>query len=205
MKPVQQNPEPPKEIPKKDFSKLLPVVISIVALIIIAAISFFFMQKNGALTSSLEGKTKEIEGLNTKNNELEKELIYLKNTDLAKELEIVNLKLQESDEELKEIKTNLASREKTLKDLQTSTSSIPKITNILSLMFDLVAGNPGQCFSGSYKSKVDQALNSYGDQNWTSIWNNFIANTDSANCSWSPPDFQKSLNYGLGKIEAAVK
>src|SRR3989344_7509184 len=78
---------------KRDFSKLLSIIISAVALIIIISLSFFFLQKNKGLTSDIEEKTKEVESLISKNNELEKELIFYKTGDLAKELEIVNLKL----------------------------------------------------------------------------------------------------------------
>ena len=204
MDTVQQNPEPP-QTPKKYFSKLLPIFISVLALVIIAVISYLFMQKNKDLTYEIGGKTKEAELLKTKNNELEKELIFLKNTDLAKELEIVNLKLQKSDEELNETKLTVTSTQKGLKDLQTSVSSIPKVTNILSLMYGSVAGNPGQCFSENSKTKVSQALVPYGDKTWTDMWNSFITNTDSSNCSWSPMEFQRSLDYGLNKINDSIQ
>src|SRR3989304_114725 len=48
---------------KRDFSKLLSIIISAVALIIIISLSFFFLQKNKGLTSDIEGKTKEVESL----------------------------------------------------------------------------------------------------------------------------------------------
>src|SRR3972149_8845482 len=117
---------------KRDFSKLLSIIISAVALIIIISLSFFFLQKNKDLTSEIEGKTKEVENLMSKNNELEKELIFYKTGDLAKELEIVNLKLQQSDEKLQATKKTLSKAESDLFNFRAELSKIPKIAYILS-------------------------------------------------------------------------
>ena len=204
MEPVQQNPET-KEAPKRDFSKLLPAVISVVSVAIIVALSFFFLQKNKELTSLIEGKTKEVENLKTKNNELEKELIFYKTGDLAKELEIVNLKLQSSDENLLDTKNTLFKTESELAKLRTDIGKIPKIATILSLMSATASKQPPQCYSESDKQKIDSELKSFGDKTWQDLWRVFIDNTTSENCSMTPELLNKALDYGYNKIAEAAE
>ena len=190
---------------KRDFSKLLSIIISAVALIIIISLSFFFLQKNKDLTSEIEGKTKEVENLMSKNNELEKELIFYKTGDLAKELEIVNLKLQKSDENLQAIKNTLSKTESELDNLQTEVGKVPGVTNILSLMSETASKQPPQCYSESDKQKIDSELKSFGDKTWQDLWRVFIDNTTSSNCSYTPDLLYKTLDYGYNKIVEATE
>lgn len=193
------------QAPKKNI-KLLVGFVAVALIAAVAVIAVVFLDiNNRTLLSDLESQKDELASVEEKNDTLEKELIYYKNTDLVKELEIVNLKLKDVSEELDRTKSTLSLTEGSLSSLRASTSKISKITNLVSLMFESVAGIPGQCFTESYKSKVSQGLNSYGDSNWTQKWNSFIADTDPQNCSWSPTEFQKVLDYGLNRIEESVK
>jgi len=190
---------------KRDFSKLLSIIISAVALIIIISLSFFFLQKNKGLTSDIEEKTKEVESLISKNNELEKELIFYKTGDLAKELEIVNLKLQTSDENLQATKKTLSKAESDLSNFRAELSKIPKIAYILSLMSETASKQPPQCYSESDKQKIDSELISFGDKTWQDLWRVFIDNTTSSNCSYTPDLLHKALDYGYKKIVEATE
>ena len=203
MEPVNpnQNNEPLKPIVGKSFARtsLISLITSIMAIIFLAAGIVFFSKSNN-LATEISVKNDELSDLKQKANDLEKELIFYKNTDLGKELELVNLKLETSEEKLKQTQESLAEAEKDLDNLQKKVSEIPNLTSIISLMAGTLAKPPGQCFSEQDKIKINAELSKIGDASWTQLWNNFIDNTGSSDCSHSPEIFAQPIDYGLNKI-----
>ena len=205
MDPAQPSPSSLQPNIKKDYFKVVMVAVSVVVLVVIGALSFFFIQKNNALSSKVEEKIKELDGQKTKIGDLEKELIFYKTGDLAKELEIVNLKLQKSDESLQTTKNTLSKTESELSTFRSDISKIPQIANILSLMSGTASKPPPQCYGESDKQKIDSELKSLGDKTWQDLWKVFIDNTTSDNCSFTPDLLNKALGYGYDKITEAAK
>src|SRR3989344_961924 len=186
---------------KKSSSKLLiPFILAIVfAILGISAFVALFV-KNSNLSSEYEDQKKVLEATTEKYDELEKELIFYKTGDLAKELEIVNLKLGNTQKELDETKDTLTNTEDKLTDLRGKVEDVPKIVSVLSLMYGTAAKPPPECYNEADKAKISQELNLIGDTSWRQLWNEFISNTTSSNCSNSPELLQKALDHGYQKI-----
>jgi len=201
-----QNNEPIRPIAEKNFSRtsLIAITTSIIAIIFLATGVVFFNKSNN-LAKELSVKNDELSDLEKKANDFEKELIFYKNTDLGKELELVNLKLETSEEKLKQTQESLATVEKDLDNLQEKVSEIPNLTRTISLMAGTLAKPPGQCFSEQDKIKINAELSKIGDASWTQLWNNFIDNTGSSDCSHSPEIFVQPIDYGLNKIVESSK
>lgn len=203
MEPVSpnQNNEPLKPVTKKSFSRasLIALAASIIAIIFLAlGLSLFIKSSNQS--RELSSKNKELSDLEKKANDLDKDLIFYKNTDLGKEVELVNIKLETSEEKLKQTQESLATIENNLDNLQKKVAEIPNLTSIISLMAGTLAKPPGQCFSEQDKIKINAELSKIGDASWTQLWNNFIDNTGSSDCSHSPEIFAQPIDYGLNKI-----
>lgn len=173
-------------------SKNLVIIISILsivsAILLFSAIYFFFANQSSQ---------KLLEESETQNSQLEKDLIFYKNTDLAKEVEILNLKLKTAEEDL--ATTNVA-----LDKLKADVSSIPKIARIASMMMATFGQQPPNCFSANDKTNINQELEAFGDREWISKWEDFINDTDAKNCSMSPDKLEQAVNYGLSKISGTT-
>lgn len=208
MEPVNpnQNNEPLKPVVRKSFSRssLIALITSIMAIIFLSVGVALFI-KSSNLSKEINVKNKDSTDSKQKVNELEKELIFYKNTDLAKELELVNLKLKTSEEKLEQTQESLATVEKDLENLQKNVAEIPNLTSIISLMAGTLAKPPGQCFSEQDKIKINAELSKIGDATWTQLWNSFIDNTGSSECSHSPGIFTQAIDYGLNKIVESSK
>lgn len=190
--------------PTSSSKNLLVIGLAVTTVILLIAAGYLFMNaqsltsENRTLTNQQTLLQTQVAGLKDEKAQLEKELIFYKNTDLAKELEIVNLKLKTTEEDL-------ASTKATLTKLQTGVSNVPKMTSIASMMMSTFGKQPPNCFSASDKTSINQELTALGDREWTSKWEDFINDTDAKNCSMSPDKLEQAVNYGLGKITEAVK
>lgn len=138
--------------------------------------------------------------LESKNNQLEKDLIFYKNTDLGKEVEILKLKLDAKDKDLSETKKSLDVSQDLLNKLQPKVKTIPKITEILSLMIQTTHNDSMPCYSEEDKTKTKQALTNFGDSKWTELWDKFISDVKpEQNCTSSPTLLKQAIDYGLNK------
>lgn len=171
---------------------IIIVLVSIIVVILLFTTGYFLLKNQSLEKSVIQAKEQ--------NTKLEKDIIFYKNTDLAKELEIVNLKLKNSEEKHEEAKKKLSATETTLNQLRTNLSSIPKITNTLSMMMTTFGRQAPGCYSASDKANIQQELTAVGDSALNNLWNDFINGTTSANCSFSPSLLEKVINYGLSKI-----
>lgn len=154
--------------------------------------------ENKTLTNQNSLLQTQVSSLKDEKTKLEKDLIFYKNTDLAKEVEILNLKLKTVEEDLTSTKATLAK-------LQKGVTGIPKITHIASMMMETFGKQPPNCFSATDKASISQELNLLGDKGWISKWEDFINDTDAKNCSMSPDKLEQAVNYGLTKISDVVK
>src|SRR3990172_584925 len=92
--PIPEVSPPPKIFTKKHL--LLLIVLTVISILGIVSSVVLFMNFKSE-KARLNDAEASLESLKGKNNELEKELIFYKNTDLGKEIEIVNLKLDQSE------------------------------------------------------------------------------------------------------------
>lgn len=191
--------------PQTNSSKTVLVAgLAITSFVFLIATGFFFMNvqslshENQTLANQQSLLQTQLTTLKDEKAQLEKDLIFYKNTDLAKELEIVNLKLETAEEDL-------ASTKATLDKLKAGISNVPKMTRIASMMMSTFGKQPPNCFSASDKTSINQELTALGDREWTSKWEDFINDTDAKNCSMSPDKLEQVVNYGLTKISEAVK
>lgn len=139
--------------------------------------------------------------LESKNNQLEKDLIFYKNTDLGKEVEILKLKLDAKDKDLSETKKSLDASQDLLNKLQPKVKTIPKITEVLLFMMQTKHNDSMPCYSETDKTKTKQALTNFGDSKWTELWDKFISDVKpEQNCTSSPALFKQAVDYGLNKI-----
>lgn len=171
---------------------IIIVLVSIVVIILLLITGYLFSKNQ-----SLEKSVVDVKEQNTK---IEKDLIFYKNTDLAKEVEILNFKLKDSDEKYEESKKKQSTAETNLNTLRQSLSTIPKVTTALSMMMKTFGKQPPDCYSASDKANIKQELTAVGDSALNNFWNEFISSTASENCSFSPNLLEKTINYGLGKI-----
>lgn len=139
--------------------------------------------------------------LEAENNQLEKDLIFYKNTDLGKEVEILKLKLDAKDKDLSETKKSLDASQDLLNKLQPKVKTIPKITEVLLLMIQTTQNDSMPCYSEADKTKTKQALINFGDSKWSDLWDKFISDVKpEQNCSRSLELFKQAVDYGLDKI-----
>lgn len=169
---------------KKGFA--LPLVLfAVFVLVMVVGVVYYASRLN----SEAADAKRSLEQVKGEKNQLEKDLIYYKNTDLGKEVELLNLKLQNSQEKLAGAQRQLE-----------KTAEIPKITNIISMMMATFAKQPPDCYSQADKSKIEQGLSAIGDARWVELWGQFINNTSSANCGSGPESLYRAVDHGLGKI-----
>lgn len=188
-------------------SKNIPVIgLGLIVAVLLIAAGYLFVNTQSL---SRENKTfanqnsifqTQISNLKDEKTRLEKDLIFYKNTDLAKEVEILNLKLKDSEDKYEESKKKLSATEANLNTLRQNISTIPKITTALSMMMTTFGKQPSDCYSASDKASIQQMLTAVGDSALNDFWSEFINGTTSANCSMSPNLLEKVINYGLNKI-----
>ena len=188
--PIPQVSPPPKIFTRKHLLLLIVLVVISLLGIVSSAALFMNFKSEKARVNDTEAS---LESLRGENNELEKELIFYKNTDLGKELEIVNLKLDQSE-------AAQTKAEDSLNSLRVKVDKIPSYANIISLMTETAGKQPPECYSVADKQKIAGELQKLGDENWEGLWSQFIDNTVSSNCSNSPDLLFKAVDYGLTKI-----
>lgn len=168
-------------------------------LVIIAVIGFlgaglFFAQslqlrgeiKN--LAAKLETTQKDLGSQKEALAEAEKELIYYKNTDLAKELEILQLKFDNRGRELAETQKELTAAQNQAANLkaqvteqQTSNQKIRLYLEAIDATEDFLAAGP----TSSGVAKVDTKVAALKDSLVSSKWAEAKAGIDVANKSWN--------------------
>ncbi len=194
----------PSAIPPTNSSKNFLVIGLVVITVILLAATYFFMnsqslsRENKTFTNQNSLLQTQVSSLKDEKVRLEKDLVFYKDTDLAKEVEILNLKLKTAED-------NFASTKATLSKLKTGISNVSKMTSISSKMMITFGKGPPNCFSVSDKAAINQELVAFGDREWISKWEDFINDTDAKNCSMSPDKLEQAVNYGLTKISEAVK
>jgi len=196
--------DPSAGSPTKSSKNFLVIGLVVITVVLMIATGYLFMnsqslsRENETLTNKNTLLQTQVSSLKDEKAQLEKDLIYYKNTDLAKEVEILNLKLKTADE-------GFATTKAALDKLKIGVSSIPEMTSIASKMMTTFGKNPPNCFGATDKASINQELNAFGDREWIGKWEDFISGTDSKNCSMSPDKLENAVNYGLTKISDAVK
>ena len=182
---------------QKGFTPII-IIIVVVAVLGISGAGYLFWQNQ-----ALENK---VANLKDEKANVEKEFAVFKATDFAKEIEVLNLKLQTRDKELADEKKSHSTTQTMLDNLRLSISAtIPRATNIISLMMTTFSRQPPQCYNETDRTKINQALSAFGDSTWRDLWNMFINGTTSNNCSFSPEGLQRAVDYGLKKIDVLTR
>lgn len=196
--------DPSAGSPTNSSKNFLVIGLVVITVVLLIAVVYLFMNSqslsrgNKTLTEQNTFLQTQVSSLKDEKAQLEKDLIYYKNTDLAKEVEILSLKLKTSEEDL-------ATTKVALDKLKTGVSSIPRITTVLSMMMTTFGKQSPNCYSASDKANIQQELTAIGDSALNNLWSDFINDTISANCSFSPNLLEKAINYGLTKISDAVE
>ena len=192
--------EKPQENPKKVIDlKTILVAVSVLSLIGYFLVVILFI-KNSSLNKNLILTQVRLESSDIENSQFEKELIFYKNTDLAKEVEILNLKLTNIEKNLKSTESQLNSTQTQLKNLQTNTTKIKPYLDVINAIENLLSEGP----NANNVSNVNSKVSTLGDSEVSDQWAKAKASIDLEKSSWSGSEISATVSLITSKILSLI-
>lgn len=160
-------------------SALPLILIAIIGVLIVGGLIFYIFRQN----SQLEAVKKAQAALNEEKVQLEKDLIFYKNTDLAKEVEILKLKLDTKEKELADSKGQVSNLQAKVVRLETNAPKIKTRVEIIAAIEKMFIGS-GPTAAGV--SSVDTKVASLGDSALSDAWEKAKSQINLNARSWEP-------------------
>ena len=192
--------EKPQENPKKVIDlKTILVAVSVLSLIGYFLVVILFI-KNSSLNKNLILTQVRLESSDIENSQFEKELIFYKNTDLAKEVEILQLKLNSAEKKLESTESQLNSTQTQLKNLQTNTTKIKPYLDVINAIENLLSEGP----NANNVSNVNSKVSTLGDSEVSDQWAKAKASIDLEKSSWSGSEISATVSLITSKILSLI-
>jgi len=192
--------EKPQENPKKVIDlKTILVAVSVLSLIGYFLVVILFI-KNSSLNKNLILTQVRLESSDIENSQFEKELIFYKNTDLAKEVEILQLKLNSAEKKLESTESQLNSTQTQLKNLQTNTTKIKPYLDVINAIENLLSEGP----NANNVSNVNSKVSTLGDSEVSDQWARAKASIDLEKSSWSGSEISATVSLITSKILSLI-
>lgn len=138
----------------------------------------FFVMKNQALQAERTTLNNSVVSLNSEKTQLEKDLIFYKNTDFVKDNELLKLKLQNTE-------SDLAAAQQRVETLETSLNKIRPHLDAVSAIEKFL----GAPFTQSGLDDINAKVSALRDEQVTYQWMTAKNTIDFANNGWGPHDF----------------
>jgi len=137
-------------------------------------------------SSQAESKTLEdnVSSLQEEKTQLEKDLIFYKNTDLAKDNELLRVKLENAEEDLTAARSRVTVLETNLNKIEPYTDVISAIERFLSAPF-----------TKNGLADIETKVSALGDAEVSNRWATARATVDFANNGWGPHDFFQAVFF----------
>lgn len=175
-------------------------LISLVAIIGFVLAAIFFGRSNSLVTQTQE-LSSELKTVSESLDDAEKDLIYYRNTDLAKEVQLLQLKLANAERDL-------ATAQKEIANLQTKINNLETSISKTYLHLDAVAameGFLGGPFTVSGLANIDAKISLLGDSQVMSQWLKAKETIDISRNSWSPQDFFDTVFLLNSRIRSLLR
>lgn len=164
--------------------KPFPIVFVIIAVLGLGGTVYFFAAARSvssekvAVGQQLSSAEQNIERLEGEKTQLEKDLIFYKNTDFVKDNELLRLKLEKTEGDLSSARNRITSLETNLNATRSSLDAIYAIERF----FD----GP---FTQSGLADIDAKISALRDAQVTNQWMTAKNTIDFVNNGWGPHDF----------------
>ncbi|OGM58235.1 hypothetical protein A3A75_04315 [Candidatus Woesebacteria bacterium RIFCSPLOWO2_01_FULL_39_10] len=189
-----------QENPKKVVDlKTILVVVSTLSIIGYSLVVILFI-KNSSLNENIKLSNSQLEKAKAENSQFEKELIFYKNTDLAKEVEILQLKLNNAEKNLKSTESQLNSTQNQLKNLQTNIAKIKPYLDVIDAIESLLSEGPKE----NNVSNVNSKVSTLGDSEVSDQWARAKASIDLEKSSWSGSEISATVSLITSKILSLI-
>lgn len=178
--------------------------LALVALVAIIGfiIAGFLFTKNGSLTKQVQELNDQLKTVSDKLNDAEKELIYYKNTDLAKEVQLLQLQLTAAEKDLATSQQDASSAQARVKTLETNLAKIGPYLDAMQAISDMFF-DTGPTDKGV--ARIDAKIAVLKDASISNVWADAKSGIDTERRSWSGESIGKTMSAIISQINSLLQ